>query len=412
MQRTDTVIIGAGQCGLAMSAELTRRGIDHAVIEQGRVGESWHSQRWDGMRLLTPNWLNGILGQSVPDPDGYMRAAEFADLLQRAADRASAPVRTATQVVSVRALGAGHLVQTDAGAIHCANVVIASGGFVRPRLPAFATDLHASVAQVPALFYRNPAQLPDGAVLVVGASASGLQIARDLALAGRRVVLAVGQHGRLPRRYRGADILTWMHLTGVLDIPFTRVDDLTRVRAQASLPLAGDPSGTDLDLNALQALGVELVGRLAAGDGTAVRFSGALAHVCAAADLRMGRLLDRIDAWVLQKGFATLVEEAPPRPAPTSLPDDPRLQLDLRAEGFGAVVWATGAQPDHRFVEAPVFDARGRILHRGGIVGGGLYVMGLPYLRTARSTHISGAEREARALARHLAGRVGLPAAA
>lgn len=411
IKRTDTVIVGAGQSGLAMSAELTRRGIDHLVIEQGRIGESWRSRRWDGLRLLTPNWLNGLLGQSVPDPDGYMRAGDFADLLQRAARQAAAPVRTATHVISVRALGAGHLVQTDAGAIRCASAVIATGGFVRPRLPAFATDLPGSVAQVPALFHRNPEQLPAGAVLVVGASASGLQIARDLALAGRRVVLAAGQHGRLPRRYRGADILTWMHLIGVLDVPYTRVDDLTRVRAQASLPLSGDPAGGDLDLNALQALGVEIVGRLAAVGGTRVWFSGALAHVCAAADLKMARLLDRIDAWVVRNGLDLLVDPSS-RPAPTRLPDDPRLHLDLRAEGFGAVIWATGAEPDHRFVEEPVFDAGGRIRHRGGVVGGGLYVMGLPYLRTARSTHISGASREARALARHLAGRIGLRAAA
>lgn len=411
MQRTNTVIIGAGQCGLAMSRELSRRGLDHIVVEQGRVGESWRSLRWDGMRLLTPNWLNGILGQTVPDPDGYMHAGAFADLLKRAAGQASAPVMTGTQVISVRALGDGHLVQTDDRAIRCDSVVLATGGFARPRVPPVAAEVPASVAQVPALFYRNPAQLPDGAVLVVGASASGLQIARELALSGRRVILAVGQHARLPRCYRGADILMWMHLVGVLDIPFTKVDDLARVRVQAALPLTGDPGRVDLDLNALQSLGIEIVGRLAAvADGRAL-FSGALAHVCSAADLKMTRLLDRIDAWVQRKGFDPLVEP-PSRPAPTQIPDAPRLQVDFRAEGITAVVWATGSQPDHRFVDAPVFDAKGRIRHHGGIVGNGLYVMGLPYLRTARSTHISGAEREARALARHLASGFGLRAAA
>jgi putative flavoprotein involved in K+ transport len=411
MQRINTVIVGAGQCGLAASRELSRRSVDHIVIEQGRIGESWLRQRWDSLRLLTPNWLNGILGQSVRDPDGYMRAREFAELLARGADQLTQPVMTGTRVRTVKPWGGGHLVQTEDAGILCDNVVLAAGGFARPRIAVFASDLPDSVHQVSALTYCSPGQLPDGAVMVVGASASGLQIARELALSGRRVILAVGQHARLPRWYRGADILTWMHLIGVLDVPFTKVDDLNRVRAQASLPLLGHYARLDLDLNTLQSQGVEVVGRLATVTDGRAWFSGALAHVCTAADLKMNRLLDRIDAWVTDRGLGRLVDPSE-RFAATRLPEQPMLHLDVRRGVIAAVVWATGALPDHRFVDEPVFDAKGRIRHTGGVVGNGLYVMGLPYLRTVRSTHISGAEREARALARHLAGRLGRPEAA
>ncbi len=403
MQRTNTVIVGAGQCGLAMSHALSRRGIDHVVLERGRVGNSWRTERWDSLRLLTPNWLNGLFDNMPGDPDGYMSAEEFAGDLASAAASISAPVMETTRVRSIRGWDNGYIVQTDQGALGCASVVLATGACGLSRVPAFASDLPKSVAQVTSLAYRNPAQLPDGPVLVVGASASGLQIARELALSGRRVTLAVGQHTRLPRLYRGADILTWMHLVGVLDTPFTKVDDLERLRRQPSLALLGDPAQADLDLNALQALGVEISGRLVAVTEGKAWFSGSLANLCASSDLKMNRLLARIDAWVHARGFEELVDPAT-RFAPTQIPDDPILSLDLPAQGVGSVIWATGYTPDHSFVDVPVFDRKGRIRHHGGIVGEGLYVMGLPYMRTARSSHISGARRDARTLARHLAG--------
>jgi putative flavoprotein involved in K+ transport len=411
MDRTNTVIVGAGQCGLAMSHELSRRSIDHVVLERGRIGNSWRTERWDSLRLLTPNWLNGLFGHMPSDPDGYMPAADFAKDLATAAAGFSAPVMERTPVISVRAWDNGYMVQTGQGALGCASVVLATGACGLPRVPAFASSLPTSVTQFTSLSYRNPSQLPDGSVLVVGASASGLQIARELTLSGRRVTLAVGQHTRLPRVYRGADILTWMHLVGVLDTPFTRVDDLERLRRQPSLTLLGDPERPDLDLNALQALGAEIAGRLVAVTEGRVWFSGSLANLCASSDLKMNRLLDRIDAWVLASGFEELVDSSE-RFAPMQIPDDPILSLDLRAQGVGSVIWATGYTPDHSFVDLPVFDRKGRIRHHGGVVGNGIYVMGLPYMRTARSSHISGAQRDARALARHLAGSVEWRAAA
>jgi putative flavoprotein involved in K+ transport len=380
-------------------------------FETRDAGVDWRNERWDSLRLLTPNWLNGLFGHMPADPDGYMRAADYAKSLADAAAGISAPVMETTRVISVRGWDDGYIVQTDRGALGCASVVLATGASGLPRVPAFASDLPKSVTQVTSLSYRNPSQLPDGQVLVVGASASGVQIARELAMAGRRVTLAVGQHTRLPRVYRGADILTWMHLVGVLDTPFTRVDDLERLRRQPSLALLGDPCRVDLDLNALQALGVEIAGRLvAAADGRAW-FSGSLANLCASSDLKMNRLLDRIDAWVLARGLEELVDPSQ-RFAPTLIPDAPILSLDLRAQGIGSVIWATGHTPDHGFVDLPVFDRKGRIRHHGGVVGNGLYVMGLPYMRTARSSHVSGAQRDARAFARHLAGSLDWRAAA
>jgi putative flavoprotein involved in K+ transport len=411
MKRVTTIVVGAGQCGLAMSRELSRRSIDHVVLERGRIGNSWRTERWDSLRLLTPNWLNGLFGRMPSDPDGYMPAADFAANLASAASDISAPVIETTRVTSVRGWDNGYVVQTDQGALSSTSVVLATGACGLPRVPAFASDLPKSVAQFTSHSYRSPSQLPDGSVLVVGASASGLQIARELALSGRRVTLAVGQHTRLPRVYRGADILTWMHLVGVLDTPFTRVDDLERMRRQPSLTLLGDPDRVDLDLNALQALGVEISGRLVAVTEGTAWFSGSLANLCASSDLKLNRLLGRIDEWVRARGFEELVDPSE-HFAPTQIPDDPILSLDLRAQGVGSVIWATGYTPDHSFVDLPVFDRKGRVRHQGGIVGNGLYVMGMPHMRTARSSHISGAQRDARALARHLGGSLEWLAAA
>jgi putative flavoprotein involved in K+ transport len=238
---------------------------------------------------------------------------------------------------------------------------------------------------------------------VVGASASGLQLARELALAGRRVVLAVGNHLRLPRRYRGADILCWMERLGVFGIPWHEVDDIQRLRRTPSLPLMGSDDGEMLDLNTLQDLGVEIVGRLAAVSGGKALFSGSLANMCVSADLKLNRLLDGIDDLIAASGPTA---RAADRLAPTRLPASPRLVLDLAAEGIGTVLWATGFGPDHRWLQVPCFNLKSRIRHDGGVVGDGLYVMGLPYLRTRHSTHIIGAGPDAAALAQHLAERL------
>ena len=402
MSHVTTVIIGAGQCGLAMSRELSRHSIDHVVLERGRTGNSWRAERWDSLRLLTPNWMSAPPGHSYggTEPDGFMSCADFAVSLQRAAALDGVPVRQETTVLSLDAFGGGYRVDTDQGSIFCDSVVLATGECALPRIPALAKGLPHSIVQLTPQSYKRPADVPEGGTLVVGASASGLQIARELAGAGRRVTLAVGNHLRLPRRYRDADILWWMHRLGVFNELHTGSTDLDRLRRLPSLPLAGDPPGVALDLNSLQDLGVEIVGRLASATDGVAWFSGSLANLCASADLKLARLLDRIDSFADRRGFC---DEAPSRFPPTRLPASPRLSLSLRKSGMTSVLWATGYEPDHRWISLPVFDGKGRIRHRGGVVGGGIYVMGLRYLRTARSSHIAGAARDARALAQHLA---------
>jgi putative flavoprotein involved in K+ transport len=408
MDRVTTVIIGAGQNGLAMSRELRLRGIDHVVLERGRIANSWHEERWDALRLLSPNWQNDLPGHPYggSDPEGYMTAGDFAQSLERFAADEAAPVRAGVSVTRVGADAGAYLVETTDGTFRCESVVIATGACGRARLPACAGDLPASLHQATPLTYKRPADLPTGGVLVVGASASGVQIARELRLSGRAVTLAVGAHTRMPRSYRGGDIMFWMDRLGLFDLGHTEVDDLDRVRRTPSMQLMGDPEGHSVDLNALQDIGVEIVGRLAGIAGGRAQFSGSLANLCAAADLKLGRLLDSIDAWIEAQGFTNLV--APPdRPAPTRLPAAPRLSLDLDRDGIASVVWATGFTPDHDFLDLPIFDAKGRIRHDGGVVAPGLYVMGLPFLRRRKSLHIDGAGADARDLADHLEATLG-----
>ncbi len=400
--RTTTAIIGAGQSGLAMSHALTMRGIDHLVIEQGRAGESWHSRRWDSLRLLTPNWMNGLAGTPYKgrDASGFMPAREFAASFDAWVAQNAPPLIDGVQVRSLTQGSLGYVIDTDQQRIQANSVVVATGQCARSKRPAFASDLPAEITQLSPLDYKSPDALPRGGVMVVGAAASGLQLAREIRQSGRRTILAVGNHNRLPRRYRGQDILMWMNLAGIFDEPITDPNDTERLRRLPSLPLVGEPGNPDIDLNVLQQIGVEVTGRLAAvRDGTAL-FSGSLANTCASADLKMNRLLDRIDLWIADNMPRAV--EPPRRLDPTSVPDTPRLSLNLKGEGISTILWATGFEADHRFIDLPVFDRKGRIRHDGGVVGQGLYVMGLQHMRTARSTHIDGAPQDAAYLADHL----------
>jgi putative flavoprotein involved in K+ transport len=409
-ERLSTVVIGAGPAGLCASHFLAERGIDHAVLERGAVANSWRRERWDSMRLLTPNWQAGLpdFAYDGDDPDGYMTAAEVAGILDRFAAKDGSPVRAETVVVALRRAGEEYLVTTDRGELRAPTVVIASGAFNRPAVPALAAEVPDQVNQLTSLDYRNPGRLPDGGVLVVGASATGVQLAAELRRSGRRVVLSVGEHVRLPRVYRGRDALWWMDAAGVWDQRHDELDDLDRARRLPSPQLAGTPERATLDLNALSAIGVELVGRWASvRDGRAL-FSGGLRNVCSLADLKLGRLLDGFDEWALTSGRDG---ELPPpeRFPPTAAPRSPRWQIDLGSGEIATVVWATGMRPDYRWLEVPVLDSKGRIRHRAGAVDSpGLYALGLPVLRRRKSTFIHGIGNDAREvvadLDRYLAG--------
>src|SRR5262245_30488135 len=339
-----------------MSRSLAERSIDHVLLERGEVAQSWRTERWDSLRLLTPNWQSRLPGFRYigNDPDGYRTLSEVVDFIAGYAKWISAPVRTHTTVTSVRSDGAGYLLRTDRGEWRCRTVVIASGACNIARVPNYATSVPPSVATLTAQSYRNPAQVADGGVLVVGASSSGTQIAHELQRAGRMVTLAVGEHIRAPRLYRGRDLQWWTDAAGVLDERYDQVDDIGRARRVPSLQLAGTPDRLTLDLNALTGIGVKLVGRLAGiGDGGKAQFAGSLRNMCALSDLKMGRLLDLIDTWARDSGLDDTVEP-PHRLPPTRVEESPPLGMDLTTGEIKTIIWAAGYRPDYTWLEVPV----------------------------------------------------------
>jgi putative flavoprotein involved in K+ transport len=405
------------------------------VLERGEVANSWRTERWDSLRLLTPNWQTRLpaLRYEGPDPDGYMSTREVIDFISRYAAVSNAPVRTQTAVSSLRRVSAAvtggppeggpyvggpyeYRIATSDGEIRCRTVVIASGACNLPVVPALSQAIPSSIAQFTPFDYGSPSRLPDGGVLVVGPSATGVQLAAEIHRSGRQVTLAVGEHVRLPRMYRGRDVLWWMDKSGVWDQRYDEIDDITRARKLPSPQLVGTPEHATLDLNALMAMGVRLVGRLAAvRDGRAL-FSGGLRNLFALADLKMERLLDTFDAWASKddshedtktSAFATGYGGtgegleglgSPERFEPTRVPDLSPLQIDLRSGEIRSIVWCTGFRPDYSWLHVPVLDEKGYLQHDGGVVthSPGLYALGLPVLRRRKSTFIHGIEDDAR----------------
>jgi len=402
-----TVVIGAGHAGLAVSRELASRSVDHVVLERGEVANTWKTERWDSLRLLTPNWQTRLPGFEYDgdDPDGFMTVGEVTTFIEEYAAHIDAPVEANTSVSSLCVEDGSYRVSTDGRTWRADSVVIATGAFNRAKLPTVAGDLPSGIESVAAFDYKRPSQLPDGGVLVVGASATGIQLADEIHRSGRPVTLAVGEHVRMPRTYRGRDIQWWLERNGRLDERYDEVDDIVRARHVPSPQLVGTPDRSTLDLNALTGRGVRLVGRLSAfRDGTAY-FSGSLRNVCSLADLKQIRLLDLTDEWASVNGLGP--DLPPPERFPaTVVPDDPVLSADLTAEGITTVLWATGYVADYSWLEIPVLDRRGEIRHDGGVVteSPGLYRIGLNFLRRRKSSFIHGAGDDAADLSEHLAG--------
>jgi putative flavoprotein involved in K+ transport len=409
VRKTTTVVIGAGHAGLAMSRCLAERAIDHVVIERGEVANSWKTERWDSLRLLTPNWQSRLPGYGYEgdDPDGFRTMPEVIDFLDRYAEVIGAPVETRTTVTSVRSENGGYVVETDCGKWQTRSVVLASGACNVPRVPAVAEAVPPNIASMTPDRYRNPDQLDEGGVLIVGASATGTQLADEIHRSGRPVTLAVGEHVRAPRVYRDRDIQWWMDAAGVHDERYDEVDDINRARNVPSIQLAGFPDRRTLDLNALTNAGVKLVGRLAGIADGRTQFSGSLKNVCALADLKMNRLLNTIDEWASEAGLDT--EVPPPHRFPeTRVEEAPPLAMDLAGERIKTIIWATGFRPDFSWLDVPVLDRKGRIRHEGGVVAApGLYVIGLQFLRRRKSALIDGARDDAYDLADHLVSHLG-----
>lgn len=410
MPNTDAVVIGAGHAGLAVSRRLTDAGRDHVVLDRGRVAERWRSERWDSLHLLTPNWMSRLPSwhYSGGDSEGFMAVGQFVAHLEAYARSFAAPVQTGTTVLSVRQVGGGYQVLTDQGTWRTRDVVVATGPWGRPRVPdaivGASPDLHVTTASR----YRNPTALPDGGVLVVGASASGVQIAEELALSGRDVVLAVGRHTRLPRRYRGVDIFWWLEQTGRLARTIDEVADPRVARSEPSLQLVGrnHPPGSshDVDLAALVARGVRVTGRLQGFDDGLAFFGGDLMASVEESDRRLQRLLDAVDGYVDAAGLTSEVW-GPIRPRPVRVTDPPR-EIDLRAEGINTILLATGYQPHHPWLHVPVTSADGSIRQYRGITpASGLYVVGQRFQHRRDSGFIDGARHDVETVVEHMAGR-------
>jgi putative flavoprotein involved in K+ transport len=397
MRHIDVIVIGGGQAGLAMSHHLAVRGIDHVVLERGRVAERWRSAMWDSLRLQTPTRLNALPGAPVPDadPDGFMTTAELIRHLDTYASAIAAPVEAGTEVLVLNRIGARYHVATSRGAWIARAVVIATGQCDQPYVPPMAERLAPEIHQLTPYTYRRPDALPQGGVLVVGASASGVQLAEEIHRSGRPVTIAVGRHTRLPRRYRGADILAWMERAGVLTEPAIASPSLARARRQPSLQLVGSDENRSLDLGVLRAIGVRVAGRLREIDATTVEFCDDLAENTAAAQATLERLLARIDPVADRMGAppeAWPMPLAPFAPTPGS--------LELTAEGIRTVLWACGFRRSYPWLRVPVLDESGEILHEGGVTPApGLYALGFRFLRRRNSNFIGGVGADAAALA-------------
>lgn len=400
MHAVETLIVGAGQAGLAVSRCLTGQGADHVVVERGRIAERWRSSRWESLRLLTPNWMSRLPGWSYPgpDPDGYMAAPELAGYLEDYAGSFTAPVHENTTVELVEASGGGLRVVTGQRTWLARNVVVATGTENRAHVPPAAGGIDPAICQLTAGRYRGPDQVPGGGVLVVGASASGVQIADELRRAGRPVVLSVGRHARLPRRYRGRDILWWMDRAGVLGQRIDQVHDARSARRAPSLQLSG--RGRPVGLDALAAGGVRLAGRLVAADGRRLSFADDLPATIGGAQARMERLLRTIDGYLARRGGE---DAGPADPPPPFTARAGPAGLDLRRAGISTVIWATGYQPDYPWLRVPVLDRHGQIAQHRGVTGvPGLYVLGLKFLYRRNSSFVDGVASDARFVAAHV----------
>lgn len=407
-ERIDVVIVGAGQAGLATSYHLTRHGVEHVVLEQARPAESWRSGRWDSFCLVTPNWTVQLPGLPYegPNADGFMGRDDLVRYFERYVQSFSPPVRSGAAVTSVSREGDDRfLVAAGESSYQARAVVVATGSYRRPRRPAFAADLARNLLQLHSSEYKNPAQLPEGAVLVVGTGQSGAQIAEELHESGRTLFVSVSSCPRVPRRYRGRDIAWWGKLGGLYE---RTVDSLkSPSETSACHPVtSGRKGGHDIYLRRLAQDGVTLLGRVTAVDGDRLALADDLKENLRKADEFAETTLRQLDEAVAKMGMP-LLDDQNPRGVGPSVPheEDPIRTLDLRAAGITSVVWATGYRADFSFVHAPVFDGSGRpVQHRGVTSVPGLYFVGLEWLHTPKSGLLLGVGEDAEHIASAIVG--------
>jgi putative flavoprotein involved in K+ transport len=402
VENIETLIIGGGQAGLSMSEQLSKRGLPHLIVERHRIAERWRSERWDGLHANGPAWHDRLALMPIPgvDPDGFATPTQMVEYFVAFAERIAAHIRCGVEVSALhKGTGRGFRAQTSSGEIQATNVVVATGPFQRAAIPPIVPP-DVGVMQIHSNAYRNPAQLPEGAVLVVGAGSSGVQIADELSRAGRRVFLSVGRHDRPPRRYRGRDYCWWLGVLGKWD---ATVRD--RPKAHVTIAVSGAYGGYTIDFRRLAARGVTLVGRAHAFEAGAIHFLPDLASNLAEGDKSYLSVLDEADAYVLREGLG-LPEEPTARqigPEPECV-RNPVVRLDLREAEINAIVWATGYALDFGWLKCGILDERGAPIHQRGVTDvPGLYLLGLSWLSRRASSFIFGVERDAAYLADRIA---------
>ncbi len=378
----DVVVIGAGQAGLATSWWLTRRGIDHVVLERHQVAFAWREQRWDSFCLVTPNWQCQLPEWPYrgDDPDGFMVKSDIVSYLDGFAASFDAPVRVGVDVHTLAPVGRGGFVlSTSAGTMQADAVVIATGGYHTPIVPRLAERLPGRVVQLTVDQYRNPDQLPPGDVLIVGTGQSGAQLSEDLHLAGRQVHLSVGTAPRVARFYRGRDCVAWLHDMGQYEVPITEHPMGEAAAERTNHYVTGRGGGRDIDLRRFASEGMRLYGRLTSLENDRFGFDDDLTANLDGADAVAEGIKDLIDRWITTNDISAPVEERRP-PVWQPPPDTPRT---LDVSGVSTVIWCTGFARDYRWVRLPMFDGRGHVVHRRGVTGvEDAYVVGLPWLHT------------------------------
>lgn len=405
-------IVGAGQAGLSLSWFLRRRGIEHVVLERHAPVHSWRKERWDTFCLVTPNWQCTLPGYHYdgPDPNGFLVRDEIVAYLEGFIASFDPPVVSAVDVRALVPDGAGFRLDTAAGSVRARQVVVATGGYHTPIIPEEAGALPPAILQVNAAQYRNAAQLPPGRVLVVGSGQSGAQIAEDLLLDGRDVHLAVGPAPRVSRRYRGRDVVEWLHLMGFYDMPVEQHPLREGVRDNTNHYVSGRDGGRDIDLRRHALAGMRLHGRLLGLEGTTARFGTDLAANLDAADAANASIKASIDRWIAGEGIEAPTE-APYLP-PWAPPAEAPLRLDLAEAGIGAIVWCIGFRAEFGWIDAPVFDGHGRPRHKRGVTDTpGIYFLGLPWMHSWGSGRMSGVARDAEFLADRITERLSSGAA-
>ncbi len=401
-EEVEALVVGGGQAGLAMSEHLSRCGVAHLVLERNRIAERWRSERWDSLVANGPAWHDRFPGLEFSDigPEEFASKERVADYFVDYAEKIAAPIRCGVEVTSARRnVGRpGFRVETSEGSIDARFVVAATGPFQRPVVPAIAPD-DAGLMQIHSSGYRNPSQLPEGAVLVVGAGSSGVQIADELLRAGRRIYLSVGPHDRPPRRYRGRDFVWWLGVLGKWD-----EETPPQGKEHVTIAVSGAHGGHTVDFRDLANRGMVLVGRTRSLEGGALRFSADLADNLAHGDDNYLSLLDEADAYVTRNGI-DLPDDPDARalgPTPGCV-SDPILELDLASAGVTSIIWATGFAVDYSWLQVDALDVNGRPSHRRGVSSEpGVYFLGLPWLARRGSSFIWGVWHDAAYVADHI----------